>query len=61
MICLVFIYAGFGDDLLSLYKGGPEALLHEIVIFSTGLFFVGGANQKQKAATQRSVTADCEG
>src|SRR2546423_5055594 len=40
MICLVFIYVGFWDDLLSLYKGGPEAVLHEIVTFLTAWFFV---------------------
>ena len=48
MICLVFIYVGFWDDLLSLYKGGPEALLQEIVTFLTACFFRGGSEPKTK-------------
>jgi hypothetical protein len=37
------------DDLLSLYKGGPEALLHEIVIFLTACFFRRGSEPKTKS------------
>jgi len=48
MICLVFIYVGFWDDLLSLYKGGPEAVLYEIVIFLTAGFFVRERTKNKK-------------
>jgi hypothetical protein len=60
MICLVFIYVGFWDDLLSLYKGGPEAVLHEIVIFLTACFSR-GERTKNKSRHAAKRTADCEG